>query len=1013
MNAKLLIVACSSLAQVVSSDASTRAWWHFNGADGASASSPLMDYNGAFGLQLRKQGTATAGMVTYISPTTGVLPYVGSGDTPDVLPEPVAGGIRFFIPSPATASLGRSEMVGAYLLADATKSLFNYDNTGMFPEFTIEMFVRADPYDQTVNDDAAVAGDQRGGGLFSIKRLAIDNTGNNVLTLEFVNSGSVQLRGDSSASANADRVYGISSTMTSALRDGQWHRVAVVYSLENGNGRFKVYCDETCYMDVLVQSVPGLTTADTSGEYRSAYFSIGDVAGRHVSLYVDEVRISDKALSPEEFLRIGERSSVSFLYPFGNYPANKEFSGAGVTATGTAMEQRKTEMSLNIKANGCSYPCAWKYNFTGSSSFSVPSDDAAVLSLGAFTLETCFQTASTASQTIFAHGSLWSLMVDNGQIVWNRSGESPRQLGGAVADGAWHQLALVYMPPEQTSDARYDIYLDGATLGSVTDQAALPKMYKQPLVLGDGFVGSMLGFRLTPQALPLWKFERLSVVTGDRVLAAWPLDVDCSAGEVPLTSTVGRLREVHGNPFYELTPGTYTSVTFNSGNTQEFGGDYLPVAVSDVYARQIWRADTKRILSAENLSSVRFRNACTANGSTQWNNNRTGGRLFSVSQGNACGLKFTAEMFVKAERQFVNNYSLLINQVSEGSKGRTWMLDAFQNRKLRLSDTTVTDRDVLGDGGWHHVALTYDAETNPTQISYGIYVDHEEVSSGVCSVGSTIDPFNGGGTFNFGAATTSFAFYGLIDEPRVTAGILAPASFMRAFVLRADLRGLWLANGASGEETFQGASLDYLNGAVEGGVTDGPVGTSGSMRLRALGQRNVSIDKVAVFDGTGALVIPAAAVVGTTNFTVEAYAKGAGEIFRKERCSGNSFGLGVDAEGGAEMAFDTFEPSYAVPEASQRLKRAVAGLGLADGSWHHLAMTFSRTSPNAYSVRLYVDSILVATEDGLALKFDGGDLVLGDGFVGSLCGFRFSPKALSVGEFLRIEPMPGFMILVR
>ena len=70
MNAKLLIVACSSLAQVVSSDASTRAWWHFNGADGASASSPLMDYNGAFGLQLRKQGTATAGMVTYISPTS-------------------------------------------------------------------------------------------------------------------------------------------------------------------------------------------------------------------------------------------------------------------------------------------------------------------------------------------------------------------------------------------------------------------------------------------------------------------------------------------------------------------------------------------------------------------------------------------------------------------------------------------------------------------------------------------------------------------------------------------------------------------------------------------------------------------------------------------------------------------------------------------------------------------------------------------------------------------------------
>ena len=148
MNAKLLIVACLSLAQVVSSDASTRAWWHFNGADGASASSPLRDYNGAFGLQLRKQGTATAGTVTYISPTTGVLPYVGTGDTPDVLSEPVAGGIRFFIPSPATASLGRSEMVGAYLLADATKSLFNYDNTGMFPEFTIEMFVRADPYDQ-------------------------------------------------------------------------------------------------------------------------------------------------------------------------------------------------------------------------------------------------------------------------------------------------------------------------------------------------------------------------------------------------------------------------------------------------------------------------------------------------------------------------------------------------------------------------------------------------------------------------------------------------------------------------------------------------------------------------------------------------------------------------------------------------------------------------------------------------------------------------------------------------
>ena len=185
--------------------------------------------------------------------------------------------------------------------------------------------------------------------------------------------------------------------------------------------------------------------------------------------------------------------------------------------------------------------------------------------------------------------------------------------------------------------------------------------------------------------------------------------------------------------------------------------------------------------------------------------------------------------------------------------------------------------------------------------------------------------------------------------------------------------------------------------------------------LKAKGETKVPVQKSVAFKGAaGGLTIPCVATVGTKDFTVEATVKGtAGNIFRKARFGGTSWGVRLNDAGQAEAYFDTFAVGASASGLATVTATPATGTGvIGDGAWHHVALTVKRTG-DAPRATLYVDGVAVADCDASGIKLDGGDLLLGDGFAGNLLGFRFSPGVKSAERFLLAKEPMGSTITIR
>ena len=119
-----------------------------------------------------------------------------------------------------------------------------------------------------------------------------------------------------------------------------------------------------------------------------------------------------------------------------------------------------------------------------------------------------------------------------------------------------------------------------------------------------------------------------------------------------------------------------------------------------------------------------------------------------------------------------------------------WMLTrtrADKGSKLRLAWTEVkdgeyastdtdyfksaeTDVDYLGDGRWHHVALSY----NQTMRTFTLYVDYQSVLTATVSERGLLDlPYG----YYFSRLQCTSGFEGWMDEIRFTTGALKPETF--------------------------------------------------------------------------------------------------------------------------------------------------------------------------------------------------------------------------------------------
>lgn len=134
--------------------------------------------------------------------------------------------------------------------------------------------------------------------------------------LDFDNAGHPRVRIDSGvAFTNGTPGFNQSWTSTVNVEDGQWHHVAFTYTHTNKTVRL--------YVDY-VQSTSGTTYSNLvydAGELRIA----SGAGGRGFDGWIDELRITDSVLTPEQFMTVTEPTYTRGYWAF-------EDGAAGVTA---------------------------------------------------------------------------------------------------------------------------------------------------------------------------------------------------------------------------------------------------------------------------------------------------------------------------------------------------------------------------------------------------------------------------------------------------------------------------------------------------------------------------------------------------------------------------------------------------------------------------------------------------------------------------------------------------------
>jgi hypothetical protein len=181
------------------------------------------------------------------------------------------------------------------------------DNSLFYPtgDFTVEAFVR--PFNDIVNGGTnahVIVAKQSfaGGGTFGLDAYGINyNNGNNISSM----GGGVV--GTFVVNISFGFNSGIVITSASSFNDNNWHHVAMTYNLiGGGQAKLSLYVDSNLEAAQTFAAQPlffgdgnnplyigagNHATADGTGFYR-----------RNFAGYIDEVRISDVALSPNQFL---------------------------------------------------------------------------------------------------------------------------------------------------------------------------------------------------------------------------------------------------------------------------------------------------------------------------------------------------------------------------------------------------------------------------------------------------------------------------------------------------------------------------------------------------------------------------------------------------------------------------------------------------------------------------------------------------------------------------------------
>ena len=577
-----------------------------------------------------------------------------------------------------------------------------------------------------------------------------------------------------------------------------------------------------------------------------------------------------------------------------------------------------------------------------------------------------------------------------------------------IDDGRWHHLAVTY----DFGKKKVSLYVDYVAIGShsLSDNAiGFYHPANSPLQIGGNAShttrrhnGEIDEVRISNEALPPEKFLRY----------------------IPM-------REIDGDTMYYLPfdDGDWfskTALPFNAAT------NVVGTITVEKYETPVEGASVTNDLPGDGIrNGVYAPDRYTNGGATHLPVSAAEGPHNGVSilltdpNKLVCASNFTFEAFVKTDRQttkpanseYADSFAIFHTAYLKV------LMNGSNNKLLfRYNGTNMTDRSVsrIDDSKWHHLAYVYDAAAE-TMTGY---VDYKQVTT--ASVGK------GGSGINIRISGENSPGYqtlpGCVDEVRITRRALSPTEFLTTHDC---VTSTTLAHA----DFEDGLDMSPDTGLIDAGIATARTGGSvpvldasvpGRIFMDGAAMQDLRDNKKSVRIDGGKLGWKEQTFLNLPTFTVEFFAK-----LESLDSSANLIRMTHGASADGSPLWALYEIDVSSGNRSVRLATydgttynhhdVVKNSSLADGRWHHWALTFDGSSGTETVVKFYRDytqiggctaSHLINYPSGVHTLTIGGTSNNPCHIHGNYDELRVSDGVLPTSAFLRALPN-GTILVVR
>lgn len=393
-----------------------------------------------------------------------------------------------------------------------------------------------------------------------------------------------------------------------------------------------------------------------------------------------------------------------------------------------------------------------------------------------------------------------------GLQTYNHGGTTGGTLnhGLDISDGKWHHIAAVYDETDaEAKTGKLRFYVDYKKINELNYANAASETEGLKFRLGTGYLDGSGNVKTATESINA-SLSCLRVSTG--ALAVEDFEVVHEKGKAVFaigfnetTATEGAQIGTALNTELDLT--IYSEVGLSPLAKLVYGLHSAAFPTYDKAKSRVSRNvrwGTRKMW--KNLAGCRFLGAYSLSSDTA--NRQWAGTEFCVV-GSSDPVQnppsWTMEAFVRAEYPTYNSDAvgaLLFGKYTANGHQNNyypqycWMLTRKHPNgggNLRLAWTEVkdgdytsadtdyfksveTEKDYLGDGAWHHIALSYDQTTR----TFTLYVDYQSVLTATVGESGLLDlPYG----YYFSRLQCTSGFEGWMDEIRLTNGVLTPEEF--------------------------------------------------------------------------------------------------------------------------------------------------------------------------------------------------------------------------------------------